>query len=344
MAETDPRKPDSSISSSAFPRRASRQGSASHAAASGNPVVLGALFLEAASEPWYRSLVRQFRREKPLPPLEVTSKPVAVKEIWGSYDQRGPGLLSSTLLHVAAVVLLFTVLSSPRFEQAALGSIDLFVPVDVAQFVAALRNEQGGGAGGLNSPLPVSRGKLARFDEHQLAPAALVPVENARLTVEPTLLGPRDLQVATLNLEWFGDPLAAVGPPSHGPGTGGGFGSGEGTGVGPDNGAGYGRGPGGGVSGVYRTGGGVSAPVLVFRVDPEYSEAARKVKLQGRVVLLIEVWPDGRAHNIRLEKGLGLGLDEQAVKAVEQWRFKPGVKNGSAVRTGARVEVQFRLL
>ena len=344
MAETDPRESDSSTSQSAFHSTPLRRTSTHCSAKRDDAVELRSLFLEAAHEPWYRSLARQFHREKRLPPLEVTSKPVAVKEIWGVYDQRGRGLLSSTVLHVVAVVLLFTFLSSPHLEQAALGSIDLFVPVDVAQFLTALRNEPGGGSGGLNSPLPVSRGKLPRFDERQIAPPALAPVENARLMVEPTLLGPRDLQVSTLNLEWFGDPLAAVGPPSHGPGRAGGFGNSKGAGVGPDSGAGYGAGPGGGVSGVYRIGDGVSLPVLIYRVDPEYSDAARKAKVQGTVALLIEVWPDGRAHNIRLEQGLGLGLDEHALKAVEQWRFKPGLKDGSPVRVRARVVVQFRLL
>jgi periplasmic protein TonB len=342
MAETDPRKSDSSTSSAApHGSPPARNNPASSPIRAGH-TDLGPLCLESAHEPWYRSLPRQLRRESPLPPLEVTSKPVAVKQIWGAYDQRGRGLLSSTMLHILIVILLFTVLSSPRVEKAALGSIDLFVPVDVSRFVSALRSEQGGGSGGLNSPLPVSRGKLPRFDERQIAPPALAPVQNARLTVESTLLGPRDLQVAKLDLEWFGDPLAGVGPPSQGPGRGGGFGDGEGTGIGPGRGAGYG--PGRGVGGIFRTGGGVSAPLLIHRVDPEYSDAARKVRLQGKVVLLIEVWQDGRAHNIRLERGLGLGLDERAVQAVEQWRFRPGAKDGAPVRTGARVEVSFRLL
>jgi periplasmic protein TonB len=341
MAETDPSTTDSSNSSALHGSPRQRNPTTSSPKPT-DRTELGTLCLESAHEPWYRSLLRQLRRETPLPPLEVTSEPVAVKEIWGAYDQRGRGLLSSTLLHVLIVILLFTVLSSRRLEKAALGSVDLFVPVDVSRFVSALRSEQGGGSGGLNSPLPVSRGKLPRFDERQIAPPALAPVENAPLVVEPTLLGPRDLQVAKLDLEWFGDPLADVGPPSQGPGSGGGFGNNDGTGIGPGRGPGYGPGPGGG--GVFRTGGSISEPLLVHRVDPEYSDAARKVRLQGKVVLLIEVWQDGRAHNIRLEHGLGLGLDERAVQAVEQWRFKPGAKNGSPVRTGARVEVFFRLL
>jgi hypothetical protein len=162
---------------------------------------LGSLTVATLHLPWYRSLFRQLRRDEPLPPLQVTSKPVAVKPIWGAYNQRGRGLLCSTALHVAVVVLLFTVLSSPYLERAAMNSIDLYVPVDAARFLTALRNEiAGGGGGGLNSPLPVSRGNLPRFDVQQLAPAMLEPVENARLTVEPTLLGPRDIQVATLDL------------------------------------------------------------------------------------------------------------------------------------------------
>jgi TonB family protein len=275
----------------------------------------------------------------------LTSKPVAVRQIWGAYDQRGRGLLASTALHVVVVVLLFTVLASPHLERAALHSIDLYVPIDTAAFLTALTKESlGGGSGGLNSALPVSRGNLPRFDERQLAPVMLLPVENARLMVDPTLLGPSDLQVTKLDLEWFGDPLAGVGPPSQGPGSGGGFGDKNGTGIGSGDGPGYGPNSGGGVTGVYRIGGHVRAPVLVRRVEPEYSEAARKAKLQGTVVLLIEVWPDGRPHNIRIQNGMGLGLDEAAVKAVEQWRFKPALKGGVPVRVGARVEVYFRLL
>jgi TonB family protein len=91
-------------------------------------------------------------------------------------------------------------------------------------------------------------------------------------------------------------------------------------------------------------GGGVSAPRLVLRVDPEYSEEARKAKWQGFVRLEIEVWPDGRPHNLRVVQSLGLGLDEKAIEAVSQWRFVPGKRDGAAVKTLATVEVNFRLL
>jgi TonB family protein len=89
---------------------------------------------------------------------------------------------------------------------------------------------------------------------------------------------------------------------------------------------------------------GVTPPKLVQRIDPDYSEEARKAKWQGFVKLAVEVWPDGRPHNIRVLQALGMGLDEKAIEAVSQWRFIPGKRNGSAVKTIATVEVNFRLL
>lgn len=85
-------------------------------------------------------------------------------------------------------------------------------------------------------------------------------------------------------------------------------------------------------------------PRLIHRVDPQYSEDARPFHLEGVVGLRLEVRPDGRPHNIRLEHSLGLGLDEKAVEAVEQWRFKPALKGGQPVTVEASVTVHFRLL
>jgi TonB family protein len=96
--------------------------------------------------------------------------------------------------------------------------------------------------------------------------------------------------------------------------------------------------------GVYRVGGGVSAPTLVYKVEPQYSEAARKARYQGTVLLHVEVDPSGKPTNIKVLRSLGLGLDEKAVEAVEQWRFKPGYKDGKPVTMAATIEVNFRLL
>ena len=65
---------------------------------------------------------------------------------------------------------------------------------------------------------------------------------------------------------------------------------------------------------------------------------------QGKVVLNVEIGPDGAPHNIRVTQGLGFGLDENAVDALSQWKFAPGTKNGVAVTVAATIEVNFRLL
>ena len=105
-----------------------------------------------------------------------------------------------------------------------------------------------------------------------------------------------------------------------------------------------GPGMGGGVGGgVFRVGDGVSAPSVLFRVDPEYSEEARKAKYQGTVVLWLVVSPEGKPQQIQVQRSLGMGLDEKAIEAVRQWRFEPAKKDGHPVPVMINVEVNFRL-
>jgi TonB family protein len=95
--------------------------------------------------------------------------------------------------------------------------------------------------------------------------------------------------------------------------------------------------------GVLRVGGGVSAPTVVYKVEPDYTEEARAAKLQGTVVLTVEVDPTGTATNIKVRRSLGLGLDEKAIESVKQWKFKPGQKDGKPVSVPVTIEVNFRL-
>jgi len=165
------------------------------------------------------------------------------------------------------------------------------------------------------------------------------------LTAEPTVVVPPEVHLAMNNLPNFGDPSSHVlGPPSNGTGSGGGIGSGNGGGVGSGEGPGVGPGRGGGIGGgVFRVGGGVSAPRAIFAPDPEYSEEARKAKYQGTCVLWLVVGPDGRTRDIRVARTLGLGLDQQAIEAVKQWKFEPAMKDGKPVAVQVNVEVSFRL-
>ena len=97
-------------------------------------------------------------------------------------------------------------------------------------------------------------------------------------------------------------------------------------------------------NGPYRIGGSVSAPKVRSKVEPDYTEEARKAKLQGTVLLYIEVGEDGKPKNLRVMRSLGLGLDEKAMDAASRWRFQPGHKNGKPVTVAATIEVNFRLL
>ena len=84
--------------------------------------------------------------------------------------------------------------------------------------------------------------------------------------------------------------------------------------------------------------------MLVWKVDPDYSEPARRAKIQGTVLLRVEIGKDGQVGDMRVDQGIGLGLDEKAMEAVRRWKFRPGMRNGRAVATIAVVEVHFRLL
>ena len=94
---------------------------------------------------------------------------------------------------------------------------------------------------------------------------------------------------------------------------------------------------------MYRIGGGVSAPRAIYAPDPEFSDEARKAKYQGTVVLRVVVGVDGRAHDIVLQRSLGMGLDERAMDAIRQWRFDPARRDGIPVAVLVNIEVTFRL-
>jgi len=93
-----------------------------------------------------------------------------------------------------------------------------------------------------------------------------------------------------------------------------------------------------------RVGPGVKPPSLLYKVEPEYSEEARAAKLAGTVLLRIVVDIDGKAKDIEVVNGIGLGLDEQAVLAIQRWKFKPGEKDGAPVPVMATIEVNFKLM
>ena len=96
-------------------------------------------------------------------------------------------------------------------------------------------------------------------------------------------------------------------------------------------------------AGVYQVGAGVKAPTVLSKVDPEYTDEARAALLEGTEVVTVEIGPDGLAHNGQVLQGLGLGLDENGLDAISQWRFQPGIKDGQPVTVIGTIEINWRL-
>lgn len=88
---------------------------------------------------------------------------------------------------------------------------------------------------------------------------------------------------------------------------------------------------------------GVRAPKVLYKVDPNYTREARDAKIEGTVVVDVEVHPDGKAHNLRVERRLDPGLDQSALDAISAWRFQPATKDGKPIAVRATIEINFRL-
>jgi len=95
---------------------------------------------------------------------------------------------------------------------------------------------------------------------------------------------------------------------------------------------------------VYKMGDGVTQPKILSKVEPQYTQEAKDAKIQGTVALKVEITPAGNAENIVVTKSLDPGLDANAVTAVSNWQFQPGMKDGEPVTVAATIEVNFHLL
>jgi TonB family protein len=93
--------------------------------------------------------------------------------------------------------------------------------------------------------------------------------------------------------------------------------------------------------GIYKIGGPVSAPKLIRVADPKISDEARRAKLSGICVVGLLIDTEGKPRNVHIIEPLEKGLDESAIKAVQQWRFKPSMYDGKPVQVETKVEVHF---
>jgi periplasmic protein TonB len=279
----------------------------------------------------------------------VFPKVQVFRDIWQDYGMQPASWVNSLLVHALAITALILPYMMNLWIHPQKAKADTHV-VDISPYLPDLppspKKAGGGGGGGDRSPTPASKGPIPKFSKEQLTPpVAVLQNLNPKMPAPPTLLGPPDLKLPQMQASiTFGDPRGVAGPPSNGPGTGGGIGSGEGTGIGSGTGGGLGPGQGGGTGGgVYSVGGGVSAPIPIYQPEPPYSEEARKAKFQGVVVLSIVVDTQGNVSDVHVVRRLGLGLDEKAEDTVKTWKFKPAQRNGAPVPVRVMVEVSFRL-
>jgi len=94
---------------------------------------------------------------------------------------------------------------------------------------------------------------------------------------------------------------------------------------------------------VYELGNGVKAPKPVYMPDPEYTDRARKKKINGSVTLAMIVTAEGNVRDLKVINSLDKGLDKHALAAVSSWKFEPATKDGKPVAVHLNVDVTFKL-
>lgn len=293
---------------------------------------------ETRDEGVFASLVSSVRDTffpEKLPPLELQSQAIPVVDRMAV--QRSP---TSTAIAVAVhviVIALIAWLVAKGVKMAAPQVTHVVTPIElpVKPPKALPKATVIGGGGGQRSPTPVTKGTPPKFAEHQIVPPSPPPLQQPKIAIQPTVEVQKDVKMAT-SIPQVGVPNSPLVGMSMGNGAGTGLGSGNGSGIGPGSGGNIG-------GGVRRIGGGVSAPQLIFQVEPEFSEEARKAKVAGNVLVTLIVDAAGHPQRVRVLRGIGMGLDEKAVEAVRQYRFKPAMEGGKPVPVEVNIDVNFQI-
>ncbi len=268
-----------------------------------------------------------------LPPLVLESKPIAVVDRMAT--KQNPKATASAIAFYALLILLVGWLLQKKVAFMSPPKPVQVVELDAPPPKAPPKAVSMGGGGGQRGPTPVTKGTPPKFADQQIVPPKAPPLEEPKIHIAPTIEVQKDLKMAS-SIPQIGvanSPLVGM---SMGNGRGTGLGSGNGSGLGPGSGGNTGGGP-------RRIGGGVSAPVLIFSVEPEFSEEARKAKVAGNVLVNLYVDTNGNPSHVRVIRGVGMGLDEKAVEAVRQYKFKPAMENGKPVLVELNVEVNFQI-
>jgi protein TonB len=247
----------------------------------------------------------------------------------------------SFVIHVVAITLLLALALKVR-SNVVLEPTTTVVPMDfkltVPPPVTMPVAKQPGGGGGTPTPQKIMEPKRAPEPTVATAPQILLPqtirIDRPKLGIEPTdqVKMPDTTTLPTLGVA----PSPQIALAAQAKGNGGGHGLGGGLGAGPGSGGGYG-------GGLMSVGGGVSAPMVVRTVQPEFTEEARRANFQGNVSIKLIVDSQGNPQDISLLSHLGMGLDEKAIEAVRQYKFKPAMYMGHPVAVQIVIDVSFHL-
>ncbi|MBF85494.1 MAG: hypothetical protein CL489_13645 [Acidobacteria bacterium] len=211
----------------------------------------------------------------------------------------------------------------------------------------------GGGGGGNEMPAPPTPVELPGPDATTVPVSQPPELEDSESDDEPEPEQEMNIPAKTLASSnqmlsgvMQGLPVVQTLSLSRGLGSGAGGGTGEGAGIGPGAGSGLGPGEGGGTGGgVYRPGTDVVNPRPLREGKPQYTANAMRAKVQGSVWIEAVVMPDGSVGEVRITKSLDrvFGLDQEALRAVRQWRFAPGTRFGQPVPVLVVIELTFTL-
>jgi periplasmic protein TonB len=284
---------------------------------------------------------------KKLPPLVLTSQPVAVVD--RMKVKRSPAASALSFVTHAVVIGLIVLFAIEQWHTRMLQKKMVQTTLANVPFVppSPLKDTMGGGGGGGNhETVEASKGHLPKFTKQPLAPPQILKIDKPKLAVDPSVMMPQPIKLPdAANMPNVGIPQSTqVALASQGGGSGSGFGSGSGGGIGSGHGNGVGPGEGGGYGGgLMHLGGGVSAPSLIYAPDPEFSDEARRAKYQGVCIVGLIVDAQGNPQQAHVVRPLGMGLDEKALEAVRQYKFKPAMYKGKAVPVEINIEVNFRI-
>ena len=278
-------------------------------------------------------------------PIRATSRPIFADYPLAFKRDKSSSAISFAIHSLVIALVLTLTLKARTFITAP--PVTIATPVDFKlstppMILPVAKLAGGGGGGGANDLIEPSKGHQPTFTRIEVAPPQFSRIEHPKLAVEPTIQVklPDDIKLADLGVAKSPQITMA----SQGRGSGSGFGQGLGGGIGAGHGSGVGQGSGGGYGGgLMSVGGGVAAPQVLHSVEPEFTDEARRANFQGSVSIKLIVDSQGNPQNVQIVRRLGMGLDEKALDAVRQYKFKPAMYQGHPVSVQIVIDVDFRL-